>query len=103
MPVDAYIARQPIFNKKKQIFGYELLFRSNATEESFSSSSGDKATSHVVMESFNSYGVDSITGGKPAFINFTSRLLLENTATLFPKETLVVEILETVEPTPEII
>ena len=101
--MDAYIARQPIFNKKKQIFGYELLFRSNATEDSFSSSSGDKATSHVVMESFNSHGVDSITGGKPAFINFTSRLLLENTATLFPKETLIVEILETVEPTPEII
>ena len=55
------------------------------------------------MESFYSGGLDTITGGKPAFINFTSRLLQENTATLFPKAQLVVEILEDVEPTPEII
>ena len=101
--MDAYIARQPIFSKNKQIFGYELLFRSGALEKSFASADADQATSRVVMESFFSGGVDSITGGKPAFINFTSRLLLENTATLFPKDQLVIEILEDVEPTPEII
>jgi len=101
--VDTYIARQPIFNMKKQIFGYELLFRSDASEKSFTNTGADQATSQVVMESFYSRGVDSITGGKPAFVNFTSRLLLENTATLFPKDKLIIEILEDVEPTPEII
>jgi len=103
--MDAYIARQPIFKKNMQIYGYELLFRSNAAAMSYSGThaEADKATSQVVMESFYSMGVDSITGGKPAFINFTSRLLKENIATLFPKEHLVVEILEDVEPTPEII
>ena len=101
--MDAYIARQPIFNMKKQIFGYELLFRSGASADTFTDAGADQATSHVIMESFYSKGMDSITGGKPAFVNFTSRLLLENTATLFPKDKLIVEILETVEPTPEII
>ena len=101
--MDAYIARQPIFNGNKQIFGYELLFRSGASDKSYTDASGDQATSNVIMESFYSRGIDSITGGKPAFINFTSTLLLENTATLFPKEQLIVEILEDVEPTPEII
>ena len=101
--MDVYIARQPIFNKDKQIFGYELLFRNNAVDESYASDGGDQATSKVIMESFYSTGMTSVTGGKPAFVNFTSRLLLENTATLFPKEQLIVEILETVEPTPEII
>ena len=101
--LDAYIARQPIFRKNLKIYGYELLFRSGASEKVSAVTDADQATSRVVMESFYSRGVESITGGKPAFINFTSRLLLENTATLFPKEKLVVEILEDVEPTPEII
>ena len=101
--MDAFIARQPILNKNMRIYGYELLFRSGATEKTSSVTDADQATSRVVMESFYSRGVETITGGRPAFINFTSKLLLENTATLFPKEKLVVEILEDVEPTPEII
>ena len=101
--MDAYIARQPIFKKNLKIFGYELLFRNNSTEIAYPGTDADQATSRVVMESFYSKGLHSITGGKPAFINFTSLLLQENTATLFPKEHLVVEILEEVEPTPEII
>ena len=101
--MDAFIARQPIFSKNMKIFGYELLFRSGAADKTSSVTDADQATSRVVMESFYSRGVENITGGKPAFINFTSTLLLENTATLFPKEQLVVEILEDVEATPEII
>jgi len=101
--VNAYIARQPIFKKNMNIFGYELLFRNNSAEKAFTDTDADQATSRVIMESFYSRGLISITGGKPAFINFTSRLLLENTATLFPKDQLVVEILENVEPTPEIV
>ena len=101
--MDAYIARQPIFKKNMRIFGYELLFRNNSSEKVYKGVDADQASSRVVMESFYSRGVDSITGGKPAFINFTARLLEENIATLFPKEVLVIEILEDIEPTPEII
>ena len=101
--VEAYIARQPIFKRDLSIFGYELLFRGGASDKQYTDSDADQATSRVVMESFYSRGVESITGGKPAFINFTTRLLLENTATLFPKEHLIVEILENVAPTPEIV
>jgi len=86
-----------------KIYGYELLFRNNSAEKTFTDTDADQATSRVIMESFYSRGLSSITGGKPAFVNFTSLLLQENTATLFPKEQLVVEILETVEPTPDII
>ena len=103
--MNTYIARQPIFNMKKQIFGYELLFRSSEDELCFigTDAEHDQATSHVVIETFFSRGIESITGGKPAFVNFTSNLLLENTATLFPRDQLIIEILESVKPTPDII
>jgi len=101
--VDAYVARQPILDRKMKAYGYELLFRSGAAEKNSMVTDADQATSRVVMESFFSRGLENITGGKLAFVNFTSRLLLEGAATLFPKEQLVVEILEDVEPEPEII
>ena len=36
--------------------------------------------------------------GKKAFINFTRKLLEDEVATLLPKESIVVEVLENVEP-----
>lgn len=101
--MDSYIARQPIFDRKTHIFGYELLFRSGVSDSSYSAVDADQASSRVVMESFYTMGVTSITGGKPAFINFTSTILLENIAMLFPKNLLVIELLEDIEPTPEIV
>lgn len=101
--MNSYIARQPIFKKNLSIFGYELLFRGNASEKSYSGTDADQASSRVAMESFHSRGVDTITGGKPAFINFTANLLMENIATLFPRDRLVIELLEDIEPTPELV
>jgi c-di-GMP-related signal transduction protein len=48
-------------------------------------------------------GMDQITGGTKAFINFTQELLLQKTPLLFPKDHLIVEILENVLPTEAVI
>ncbi len=100
--MDVYLARQPIFNKKKEIFGYELLFRGGISN-SFPNIDGNTASSNVLSNSFFSFGSDHITGGKKAFINFTEELLLKKIPLLFDKEILVVEILETVIPDEEVI
>ena len=101
--MNTYIARQPIFDRKIHVKAYELLFRSDDRATQFTDIDQDQASSHVVMESFHTMGVEVLTSGRPAFINFTSTLLLENIATLFPKDLLVIELLENIEPTPEII
>lgn len=98
----AFVGRQAIFDGKLKIYAYELLFRSGL-DNVFSNIDGDKATSSVISDSFFSLGINSITGGKRASINFTRNVLLGNYAQLLPKEKLVVEILENVEPEPEII
>jgi c-di-GMP-related signal transduction protein len=48
-------------------------------------------------------GINNLTGGKKAFVNFTESLLKEQIATLLPKENLVIEILENINPSFEIV
>jgi EAL and modified HD-GYP domain-containing signal transduction protein len=48
-------------------------------------------------------GMEQITGGTKAFINFTQELLVQKIPLLFPKESLIVEILENVIPTDAVI
>jgi len=100
--MDIYVARQPIFNKKKKIHGYELLFRDGVSNV-FPDIDGHTATSKILSHSFISMGMDIITGGKTAFINFTDQLLVNKIPLLFPKNKLTVEILEDVEATEPVV
>jgi c-di-GMP-related signal transduction protein len=101
-PLEVYLARQPIFNRLKQIFAYELLFR-DGLSNAFPQIDGDAASSKVLSNSFFCMGTDQITGGKKTFINFTRELLVQKIPLLFPRENLVVEILENILPTADVI
>jgi len=96
-------ARQPIFDKNNNIYGYELLYRDQKGKEEYDCHDGDVATSNVMAAGFLSMGVGEIAGKRKAFINFTHNMILQKVATLFPKDQIVVEILENVEPDKEII
>ncbi len=100
--MEVYVARQPIFNTKQKIFGYELLFR-GGTSNAFPDIDGDTATSKVLANSFFNFGIEHIAGGKKAFVNFTQELLIKKVPLMFPVDTLVVEVLENVKPEKEVI
>ncbi|HHT45782.1 MAG TPA: HDOD domain-containing protein [Firmicutes bacterium] len=95
--MEIYVARQPIFNKYQEVFAYELLYRSGANKF-YSSLNGDQASSEVITNSFLLIGLETLTRGKKAFINFTKNLLENDVATLLPNDTIVVEILQDIEP-----
>lgn len=100
--MDVFIARQPILNVKRELFAYELLFRSG-TVNHFSSTDGDQATAQVIHSSFMGIGMDDIIHNTRVFINFTRSLLINRTALSLPPDTVTVEILEDVEPDHDII
>ncbi len=100
--MDIYLARQPIFNKKKKICAYELLFR-DGPSNAFPNIDGDTASSKLLANSFFTMGIESITGGKKAYINFTENLILKKVPMMFPAREIVVEVLEHVNPTPDVI
>lgn len=102
--MDLYVARQPIFNREKELYGYELLFREGISNY-FPDIDGDIATSKVLSGSFFLHGIERLIGlgSRYAFINFTENLLKRKVALLFPKRFLVVEILEDIIPDEDLI
>lgn len=100
--MDVFVARQPIFQVNKKLFAYELLFRTGMSN-AFPGIDGGTATSSLLSSSFFTVGIERISGGKLVFINFTEELLLRGTPMLFPQNQVVVEILENVHPTSEVI
>ncbi|MBA3007322.1 MAG: EAL domain-containing protein [Proteobacteria bacterium] len=100
--MDFLIARQPIFNSNQKLFAYELLFR--GTEgHNIDQLEGDRATTSLLSATFLTEGIDRISGFKPCFINFTTKLLLKNIPASFPSSKIVIEILEDVKPSAEVV
>jgi c-di-GMP-related signal transduction protein len=96
-----YIARQPILDLHQSVVGYELLFRPSA-ENTFGASDPDKASKQTVDTALL-VGLDTLSDGKEIYLNCTSELILGGYASLIPPGMAVIEVLETVEPTPELV
>ncbi len=95
--MNIFVARQPIFDKRQNVVAYELLFRSGL-ENFFRESDADHASSRVISDTFLSFGLDTMTGGKHAFINISRDVLISDYISLLPKESVVLELLESVAP-----
>lgn len=92
-----YAARQPILDRNKELYAYELLFR-DSLENVFPDIDGDEATSKMIEGSQFSFSLEDFLGDKPGFINFTLDTLQKKYPRMLPKEQIVVEILETIQP-----
>ena len=97
-----FVARQPIFDPHQKVYAYELLFRSGM-DNFFEASDPDQASTSVIVDSLLLMGMEKLTGGDRAFINCTRNVLIKGCAALLPKDKVVVEILESVEPDDEVV
>ncbi len=97
-----FVARQPILDARRQVFGYELLFRAGL-EGGYAHADGTQASLRVIGDALSVFGFDALTAGRRGFINFTRDVLLGEHAYLLPARRAVVEVLETVEPDGEVI
>jgi c-di-GMP-related signal transduction protein len=100
---DVFIGRQPIFDREKNVFGYELLYRSNGKTNAYACNDGDRASREVMYGGLNVVGLNDLVGSRKAFINITRKLLVNEDYTMLPNQTAVIELLETVEPDDEVV
>jgi len=99
--VEKFLARQPIFNSERDVYGYELLFRSGP--QNFFDGSHPEAAAASAVDNLFLFGIDRLTQGRRAFINCTREFLLHDFPTTLPADRVVLEILETIQPDEEII
>ncbi len=87
-----FIGRQPILDENGTTVAYELLYRDGKTT-GFPGIDGSEATSRILYNLLMTSGIEEIVGDRPAFINFTKKILLSGLPAMDPKR-IVIEILE---------
>ena len=99
---EIFLGRQPILDVNRKIVAYELLFRS---EDSLSAHVVDdlQATSTVIVNTLSQFGLEHVLGGHDAFINVSASLLMSDTIELLPPNRIILEILEDVPISPQIL
>jgi EAL and modified HD-GYP domain-containing signal transduction protein len=97
-----YLARQPIFDRALNVYGYELLYRSSANG-GFDGTDAALATMQVLNRMLLGFGLDQLLEGKLGFVNFPRELLVADLAHMLPAESVVIEILESVEPDDQVV
>jgi c-di-GMP phosphodiesterase len=101
-PLHAYVGRQAIFDRRLQVVGYELLYR-NSDENRARFSDADKATAETMLNAFVELGLDTLAPGVPVWVNLPEAFLLGKYPIPLPPERAVLEVLEDVPVTPELI
>jgi c-di-GMP-related signal transduction protein len=99
--LEKFLARQPIFTPQRTVFGYELLFRSSL--ENFFPAMNSDVASASTFDNFFLFGMEHLTHGRQAFVNCPHDFLVRDYPALFPKDRVVLEILETVLPDEQVI
>ena len=99
---DIFIGRQPIYDRNLNVYAYELLFRSGL-DNSAMFADGDRATSHVINNAFLEFGLEKLVGRHHAFINLTRNFLTGDWQLPFPRDRVVLEVLEDIEPDADVI
>jgi EAL and modified HD-GYP domain-containing signal transduction protein len=96
-----FLARQPILNRDQNLIAYELLFRS-AAQGAANVVDGLSATASV-MAHVSELGLENVVGDSLGFLNIDAAVLMSDFISFLPADKVVLELLETVRATPEII
>ncbi|MEP7062825.1 MAG: EAL domain-containing protein [Betaproteobacteria bacterium] len=90
---DIYVARQPIVDRKGDLTGFELLFRS--TERNVAELNDNVlATSSVIANVFAEIGLAQVIGAVDGFLNVDSEFLFSELIEALPCDRIVIELFE---------
>jgi EAL and modified HD-GYP domain-containing signal transduction protein len=93
---DAFVARQPIFDRQHELVGYELLYRPSLHAAGAGPTDDLKMTSVTLVNTVLAIGMENTTDGQHAWVNFPRELLLEHDFDLLDPKRFTIEMLETV-------
>lgn len=99
---DFFLARQPILGRDQHLVAFELLFRAAGEDEDAKLTDGAAATAAVISHAAQ-LGMEQVVGEQLAFVNVDAVVLMSDFVRFLPAHKVILEILETVEPTPPLL
>ena len=99
---DFFLARQPILGRDQQLLAFELLFRAAGEDEDAKLTDGAAATAAVISHA-SQLGMEQVVGEQLAFVNVDAVVLMSDFVRFLPPHKVILEILETVIPTPALL
>jgi len=100
---DAIVARQPIFDERQKLVGFELLYRHAEDATSARGATPTVMASSTVVQAVLGIGLERLTEGERVWINLSRDLIIERAWELLDPKAVVLEILEHVEPDADVI
>lgn len=103
MPSDEFfLARQPILGRDQKLVAFELLFRAAPEHEDAQLTDYAAATATVIAHA-SQLGMEQVVGEQLAFVNVDEVVLMSDFVRFLPPDRVILEILETVQPTDEVL
>lgn len=99
---ELFLGRQPILDRGQNLAAFELLFRSGHVGGAMVDDDV-VATATVINHAFTELGVETVLGRHQGFINLSAPLIMSDVIELLPKGKVVLEILETVKVSPQLL
>ncbi|WP_136414369.1 MULTISPECIES: EAL domain-containing protein [Oxalobacteraceae] len=96
-----FLARQPILDRSQALVAYELLFR-NAAVGPANITNDLSATASVIAHA-SQLGMEKVIGNVLGYVNVDAAVLMSDIFQFLPREQVVLEIVETMKVTPEIL
>jgi EAL and modified HD-GYP domain-containing signal transduction protein len=97
-----YLARQPILGRDQKLVAFELLFRAAPEHEDAQLTDYAAATAAVISHA-SQLGMYQVVGEQVAFVNVDEVVLMSDFVRFLPPDKVILEILETVLPTPQLL
>ena len=102
LPFDEFfLARQPILGRDQHLVAFELLFRTAGSTEA--NVTDDAAATAAVISHASQLGMEHVVGAQLAFVNVSEAALMSDYVRFLPSDKVILEILETVKATPELV
>ena len=89
---DFYLARQPILDRKQNLFGYEMLFRSTAAGPA--NVDTDIAATASVIAHAAQLGLERVIGDAMGFVNVDAEVIMSDIFGFMPRDKVVLEIMD---------
>lgn len=96
-----FVARQPIYDQRLEVRGYEMLFRAPDADGA-ETADAESASAATILSTFADIGLDALVGRAVCMLNVTRELVLSDVPALLPPERVAFEVSRAVAADPAV-